>query len=542
MSETPQTNPALEQLLGEVSRVIRAGDMPRAFDLARDGLDRGLEHPGLLGLRSLWWEHQGRYEEALIDLDRALELAPNDFASLNARGLVLDKLQRLPEAVTAFEMAITQEPRFAPAYHNLGWAREAVGDQEGARLAYEHALALKPDFVEPLAHLARLAVRRGDSNSARVHGQQALRIDADQATALIALAEAEFMEGAVPDAEGRIRRVLAGDQATPLDRGVALKLLGDVLDAQSRFPEAFAAYEAGNRELKALFAPRFASGRGQTAPEMMTWLAAHMAKIPEQAWRRRATNPDPDGPAVHVFMTGFPRSGSVFLESVLASDPAAAEIRGLDALGEGVRDFMADPQDLDLLARVADADLEPYRRAYWRRVRETGVDPRGKLFVDRLPLNSVRAPLIARLFPDAKMVFCLRDPRDVVLSCFRGRFQMNPTMYEFLSLDGAARTLDLTLRLMLLYREKLPLSIGLVRYEDVVEEPESQLTSLCGFLGVEFSPQMRAFAATESAAADPAERGFYGETIGAWRRYAAELAPVFSVLKTWVNTFGYRAD
>ena len=206
---------------------------------------------------------------------------------------------------------------------------------------------------------------------------------------------------------------------------------------------------------------------------------------------------------------------------------------------------MTDSEDLDHLARAGESVLEPYRRAYWRRVREADVEPAGKLFVDRLLLNAMRAPVIARLFPNATTLFTVRDPRDVVLSCFRGRFQMNPTMYEFLSLEAAARMFDLMMRLTLLYREKLPASLGLIRYEDLVDKPEAQLVSACGFIGVETTAAMRGFAAVESAkaaTADPAARGYYGETVGHWRRYAKDLEPVAEILTPWINLFGYPAE
>src|SRR5205823_7949719 len=56
--------------------------------------------------------------------------------------------------------------------------------------------------------------------------------------------------------------------------------------------------------------------------------------------------------------------------------------------------------------------------------------------------NTLKLPLIARLFPRAKILFACRDPRDVVLSCFRRRFRMNPAMYQMLTLDGAAHFYD----------------------------------------------------------------------------------------------------
>ena len=88
---------------------------------------------------------------------------------------------------------------------------------------------------------------------------------------------------------------------------------------------------------------------------------------------------------------------------------------------------------LEPLLRASEEELESLRAAYWRRVRAGGAEVAGKLFLDKHPLNTLKLPLIARLFPSAKILFARRDPRDVVLSCFRRRFRMNPAMYQMLT-------------------------------------------------------------------------------------------------------------
>ena len=84
-------------------------------------------------------------------------------------------------------------------------------------------------------------------------------------------------------------------------------------------------------------------------------------------------------------------------------------------------------------SRRANAELQALREQYWREVREGGADVGGKVFVDKHPLHSLKLPLIARLFPNAKILFAIRDPRDVVLSGYRRRFAMNPAMFQLLT-------------------------------------------------------------------------------------------------------------
>jgi hypothetical protein len=153
--------------------------------------------------------------------------------------------------------------------------------------------------------------------------------------------------------------------------------------------------------------------------------------------------------------------------------------------------------------------------------------------------------LIARLFPGAAIVFALRDPRDVVLSCFRRLFVVNPYTFEFLALDRTARFYDATMRHALLAREKLPLRFHDLRNEDLVADFDGRVRALCDFLEAEFDPAMARFAERSKSrgVATPSAiqiaRGLSSDGIGQWRRYEAELEAVLPLLAPWVRHFGY---
>ena len=168
--------------------------------------------------------------------------------------------------------------------------------------------------------------------------------------------------------------------------------------------------------------------------------------------------------------------------------------------------------------------------------------------MDKLPLpHTTRAlPLIAKLFPDAKILFALRDPRDVVLSCFRRRFQINAAMYEFLTLEGAARYYDQVMGLAKLYRSLLPLKVVEVRHEDMVADFDGEMAKVLDFIGVGWDDAVRGFAerARERAVtpSDPQlARGLNADGVGQWRRYGPQIAPVSEWLEPWAQYFGYPA-
>ncbi len=185
------------------------------------------------------------------------------------------------------------------------------------------------------------------------------------------------------------------------------------------------------------------------------------------------------------------------------------------------------------------------RGSYWSAVSATlGDRLRGRVLIDKLPLHTLALPVIARLFPDARILFALRDPRDVVLSCFRRRFVLNSAMREFLTLEGAAAYYDAVMALACDSRAILPLTLEEVRHEDLVDDFDGEAARVLRFAGLEWHEDVREFA--ERAKARPRTPsdlqlagGLSREGLAQWRRYADRLAPVLPVLAPWVKRWGY---
>ena len=160
----------------------------------------------------------------------------------------------------------------------------------------------------------------------------------------------------------------------------------------------------------------------------------------------------------------------------------------------------------------------------------------------------MKLPVILKLFPKAKILFAVRDPRDVVLSCFRRRFNINPSTYEFLDLARTAANYDGIMRLADVLRAKLPFAEHQIVYERLVEDFEGEARAVCEFIGVDWRADLVQFAdraqrgEVASASAAQIARGLYADGAGQWRRYRAQLEPVLPTLAPWVRRFGYPPE
>jgi tetratricopeptide (TPR) repeat protein len=544
---------SLQGCLRGIDAAMRAGNSQAAMQLAAEGAARGFAHPQLLTLAVHERLAAGDGETALGYAEAARELAPRDADVLNALGLSLVAVGRAREAVSVFDRGLRQAPGSAMLHFNKADALESLSELARARREYERALAIEPVYPEALARIASMAALSGDAKAARDYAERALKQNPREAAAALALVMADLEEKRFEDA---IRRAgtLAQDPATrPVNRSIAQGLIGDAYDGLGKPAEAFAAYSASNATRKAWFQPVYEAPGIETASMRAARLTAYFRDAASKAWRADKDaplfRPAPKSPlATHVFLVGFPRSGTTLLEQILASHGNVEAMEERDCFTRAFDDFVMAEGGLERLAGLSGTALDPWRKAYWKYAADGAFVPSCGVFIDKMPLNTVLLALVAKLFPRAKVLFALRDPRDVVLSCFRRRFGMSAQMYEFLTLEGTARYYDAVMTLGECYRDFLDLDTHVVRYEDVVADLEGETRRICTFLGLEWDEGMRGFAEKTRArdvntpSAAQVARGLYTQGTGQWRAYRAQLAPVLPMLRPWCAKFGYEEE
>ena len=532
--------------LAELER-LAAIDPPRAMSLAVAAKAEGLSAPLVHHLVALRLKQANRFEEAIVELGLGLELDPHNAGLMTTVGFCLLELGRRQESARVFEVAMKLDPKSAEASYGYGWAAERLGALEQAKSAWERAAALQPTHADALAGLSGLAARRRDWSTARDLAGRAAGLDPYQTDALMNLARVEFGVSDFEAAERRLREIISLPHLKPLARANAWIMLGDALDGQKRYTEAFEAYGRGKGELRDLHLAEFERPGVGSVIDGIGRILTEFQETPPQSWRQVSKSAAWREHAGHAFLLGFPRSGTTLLEQVLATHPGIVTLEERPALLKAELEFLAQIGGVTRLAGVVDEFLEPFREDYWRRVREFSVEPRGKVFIDKQPLNTFRLPLISKVFPEAKIIFAVRDPRDVVLSCFRRSFNMNASMYQFNSIEGAARYYAVVMEAGEAYFDALPLQVFRIRYENLVKDFTGLTRELCSFLDVEWTEGLAAFAgrATERMIATPSAtqvgRGLYEEGMDQWRRYASALEPVLPILQPWIDKFGYAA-
>ena len=168
-----------------------------------------------------------------------------------------------------------------------------------------------------------------------------------------------------------------------------------------------------------------------------------------------------------------------------------------------------------------------------------------RLHLDKNPTLTVVLQGMLRLFPETRCLIALRDPRDVVVSCFMQYLPLNANSVYFLTLERAAQRYANDLTIWLKLREKIASPWLEVRYENTVTSLEQEARRALEFFGLPWEPGVLAYRErlTQKAVASPTyeavSQPLYTRAIGRWQRYEKYLQRSMPHLKPILDALGY---
>ena len=489
----------------------------------------------------------GDYATADALFQRALALEPGNPSTLTSLAIHYRNQHRSRDAVLACDEAIRNFPDYPDAWIEKGAILAAGGSNEAARTSFARATQLAPQYPAAHAGLAALAAREGDADAARRHAATALSLDPTNAVATNALASAELSSGKVEQARVLLEPLLARLNEPSIERSLALSLMGDVLHRQHDHDAAFQHYAASKTDFASINARAAAGVLDNTS--FVSAITEGLTATEHTVWQHASGGQPSNAAKHHLFLMGYPRSGTTLVENILASIPGVSALEERPTLATTDREYIAGSQSeiisgIQSFSQLDSNSLDQHRKAYWDNVVVSGVPANARYFVDMDPLKGTRLPFIARLFPDARILIMRRDPRDVVWSCFRTNFAMSSGTLEYTTLERAARHYDALMRLTELATERLPINVHIVQYHRLVQSFDAETKAMCEFAGLEWSEAVRDFDRTaarrgvSTASAGQVNRGLYDGT-RQWEPYAQYLAPVLPILRPWIEKFGY---
>jgi tetratricopeptide (TPR) repeat protein len=532
----------LRQSLERAAAALQSRRWDEVEAICRQVVSQRGEEANALMFLGLARIERGGLTEGITLLERARRANPAHVHVLSNLGAAYRKAGRLQDARQALEAALSADAGFAVARHNLGNVLQDLGERAAAAAQYEKALELRPQYADALAALATMAEREHRLDEAQGLVERSLAAAPRNVNARLTRARLMIRNGEAAAAVTELEAMLGEPNLSGVNRAVAQGCLGDALDRLGRFDEAFAAFTAAN-ELQRMQHPELAQDAGFMSPPTLQRLRRILRDADVGEWQHGAGL----GDSAPAFLVGFPRSGTTLLEQVLASHPRVCSLEERPTLFDACEVLLAPGMGAAGWARLDRAQVTEVQKRYLVQASKfIDTADRTRLLVDKFPLSAILLPVIARIFPNARVILALRDPRDVTLSCYQQRFDMNGAMYQLLGLDTAARFYCDVMALVKESRKKLPLRFHEVRYEELTSDFDATAAAALEFLGLPWSDAVRSYAETarrrlvQTPSAAQVVRPLYTSSQGRWHNYRQHLAAVLPVLEPWVAEYGYE--
>lgn len=485
----------------------------------------------------------GQTAAARAQYEQILQRNPDHPKALQDLASIYIAQSAFAPAKACLTRLVHHQPNNAKALFSLATAHFLLHEPDPALAALDNAIAIEPDH--PQAHTARAQIlfAKREHDAARDAASRALQINPAAGPAAAILAQLDRRAGNPEASRERMTEILPRLE-DPADESACTFELAHALNDLAQFDAAFDAYEKAQSIQASLPASRAVDT--QYPFRLIEQTRALLTPQRTQAWRDKAKPTEPPAPA---FLIGFPRSGTTLTEQVIAAHPDAASTDEHPALSHIVSRIpqvtgSAAPYPhniLDISDAAASILRADYRKSVLNHIPESART--AKVVVDKLPLNILNIALIARLFPTAPILFALRDPRAVILSCMMQSWRPNAAMCNLMGLQRTARFYAATMDLWLDIKPTIANPIHEFHYEQTVHDLESQARALLEFLSLDFDPAVLDFHKSakgkfiSTPSAQAVAQPIHTAPAHRWKNYEHRLAPILPEIQRFIDIF-----
>jgi len=480
----------------------------------------------------------------------------------NILGLIHTQNKKFSLAIESFEDAINTDPNFSMAYNNLGNVHKIQGNKELAIKIYKLAIKKNPNNPMAYNNLANLYKTNNELDKSINIYNQALKINPDQYIIYNNLGIAYKIIGNFKEAKecfmkaiklkpdfyfayrnlGQVIKWKKNDanllmlqkvfnehkKRDEIKREIAFTLAKAYEDIKD-YKSTYSYLSEGNLIAKNLFNYSIKKDEGLFSQIKETFNEKLFNRYSPSANRSNNKN-------IPIFIVGMPRSGTTLIEQMLSKHSKIFATGETEILSDLIsKHFLKNNEDL-LLTNKFDFKIEYLDEIGNEYIKNLKLMSDNSIYItDKLPFNFRWIGLIKLILPNAKIIHCTRNSKDICFSIYKNFFYSNGVAFAY-DFDDIINYYSLYENLMNHWQKTIPNFIFDVRYENLIENPKIEIEKLLKYLQLDWEDGCLNFYHSKrpvhTLSDTQVRKPLYKDSIRNWKNFEKYLPKNFKSLKS----------
>ncbi|MDA7688300.1 sulfotransferase [Pelagibacteraceae bacterium] len=519
---------------------------------------QGLRHLGIL------YHDTRQHDKAIKYLDNAINLQPSIPDAYNNLGLVYFINDEIDVARSLFEKSFNLNNSYIPAVNNLTRVYFKMSDREKCMKAALHALKLAPNgYICKLNHALALSINgkidegiqllenlKHENKTDDLYNQLALMYEV---SGKIEKSNEYLLESFKLNQNNyaMLAKLLENDVLDEKKLNYKIEDIynkNDFMNLKEKHHLARCLYINYNKKKNFSLAGKYLVESNKSRDEILKYdidndeyfierlISSFNKKILNNPDKKNLKNTSP----TPIFILGMPRSGTTLTEQILASH---SKVHGGGEL-DYVRSSLEIERIYDLDNKEADntiAKLLDYDTDKWSEIGDKYIEKIKMLnnnnedyVTDKMPHNFMLCGIINKMLPEAKIVFCYRDPMNNCFSLYKNTFGTSGHGYSY-DQTKLSKHYNLHVKLMKHWKDVLGDKIFLLKNESLIDDQKGVTAKLLKHCGLEWEDQCLEFYKTQrdvrTISIRQVRNPINKKSLGLWKNYADSLSEMQKSLK-----------
>ena len=235
-----------------------------------------------------------------------------------------------------------------------------------------------------------------------------------------------------------------------------------------------------------------------------------------------------------IFILGMPRSGTTLVEQIISSHSKVYGSGELPYLSQVVEDEFMENSELSINKFLTTLNNHSSNNnvydKFFSYLKNYQIDQ--EFITDKAPLNFRWIGLIKIFFPSAKIIHCVREPKDNCLSLYKNLFEGNLNFCY--NEKDLATYYNLYSDLMKFWKELFPQGFLDVQYESLIKDQNSEIKKIINYCNLEWEEQCLSFDKNKNpiktVSLSQARRPIYNSSIKSYQKFELYLKELFSLV------------